>query len=126
MSQRNFEDLGHHLTVLETLHVTPEHLQGDRGGQGGVQSPQKLPHGGSEAESQACCQNGKHCMRIISASQRAALNDFLRVEVKKKIEDFLLTQIRRRRYGVAPGIILCSHPKMWWELLKRQPEDSCA
>ena len=27
MSQRNFEDLGHHLTVLETLHVTPEHLQ---------------------------------------------------------------------------------------------------
>nr|XP_020750577.1 transcription elongation factor A N-terminal and central domain-containing protein isoform X2 [Odocoileus virginianus texanus]XP_020750578.1 transcription elongation factor A N-terminal and central domain-containing protein isoform X2 [Odocoileus virginianus texanus]XP_020750579.1 transcription elongation factor A N-terminal and central domain-containing protein isoform X2 [Odocoileus virginianus texanus]XP_020750580.1 transcription elongation factor A N-terminal and central domain-containing len=27
MSQRNFEDLGNHLTALETLHVTPEHLQ---------------------------------------------------------------------------------------------------
>ncbi|MXQ99708.1 hypothetical protein E5288_WYG020326 [Bos mutus] len=27
MSQRSFEELGHHLTVLETLHVTPEHLQ---------------------------------------------------------------------------------------------------
>ncbi|XP_057573897.1 transcription elongation factor A N-terminal and central domain-containing protein isoform X2 [Hippopotamus amphibius kiboko] len=27
MSKRKFEDLGNHLTELETLHVTPEHLQ---------------------------------------------------------------------------------------------------
>uniref|UniRef100_A0A4W2DUD8 TFIIS N-terminal domain-containing protein n=1 Tax=Bos indicus x Bos taurus TaxID=30522 RepID=A0A4W2DUD8_BOBOX len=29
-ARENFEDLGHHLTVLETLHVTPEHLQETR------------------------------------------------------------------------------------------------
>lgn len=111
--------------MLETLHVTPEHLQ-ETGWSGRCTESQNCLIGGSEAESQASAVRMESCIKILSASQRAALNDFPSGwKSRRKFEDFLLTQIRRRRYGVASGIILSSHPKMYGAVETIVPEDSC-